>query len=266
MRSSVRAEYVPVTHVSRPLVALLVGTVLFFALWLVALKPSSGGSANGGTPSGPGGLGQYQSAVNEAKNSVKQQNAQSATAGNIPGTSTASNAASTTPATSTPAPTTPAATPATTAGTAAHAAVRAHAKVHAVTHAKTHAVTHAKTHAVTHAEAAANVSGPRHRYNVIATALREHKVLAVLFYNPAGADDQVVRHELASIPTYRGQVVKLIVPVAELSRYTTITTQVMVSTTPTLVLIGRDRQASTITGFASQFELATRVANAVAAK
>ena len=98
---------------------------------------------------------------------------------------------------------------------------------------------------------------------MISAALREHKVLAILFYNPAGADDEAVKHELASIPTHRGRVVKLIVPVAELSRYTTITTQVMVSTTPTLVLIGRNHQASTITGFESSFELATRVANLV---
>jgi len=226
-----------------------VGTVLFFALWLVALKPSSGGAS-----SGSGGLGQYQSAINDAKGSVKQQNAQSASAGNTPGTSTArshasapASGAASAPAGSTPATTS---TPASIAGSAVHPAVRGHAK----------------THAVTHAKPAAHVSGLRHRYNVIATALREHKVLAILFYNPAGADDQAVKHELAAIPTYRGQVVKLIVPVAELSRYTTITTQVMVSTTPTLVLIGRNAQASTITGFASQFELATRIANAVAAK
>ncbi len=234
------------THVSRPLIALLVGTVVFFALWIVALKP---GGSSSGTPSGQGGLGQYQSAINQAKNSVKQQNGQSANAANIPGTATTGTpAASSTPAASiAPASTTPA--------TTADPATRSHAKVRTAAHAKTHAATHAK--------AAAHVSGPRHRYNVITAALREHKVLAILFYNPAGADDQAVKHELDSIPTYRGRVVKLIVPVAELSRYATITTQVMVSTTPTLVLIGRNRQASTITGFASQFELATRVANLV---
>jgi len=56
-----------VTHVSRPLIGLLVGAVLFFALWIVALKPSSGSSP------GSGGLGQYQGAINAARNSAKLQ-------------------------------------------------------------------------------------------------------------------------------------------------------------------------------------------------
>jgi hypothetical protein len=246
------------THVSRPLVALLVGTVAFFALWIVALKPSS--SSSGGAPSGVG----YQSAINAAQNSVKAQNQQSANAGSIPGTS------STTPpaTTSTPAATT--STPATTT-TPGHARAKHHSaathKHHSATAAhKHHAVAAHKApkHSVAAVPApAVHVHGARHRFNVVTTALREHKVLAVLFYNPAGSDDQAVKREIKSIPTYKGSVVKLVVPISELSRYTSITTQVMVSTTPTLVLIDRHRQASLITGYATGFEIATEVASAV---
>jgi hypothetical protein len=39
--------------------------------------------------------------------------------------------------------------------------------------------------------------------------IRAGKVVAVLFYNGAAADDQAMRHELAALPTHRGQVVKL---------------------------------------------------------
>jgi hypothetical protein len=102
--------------------------------------------------------------------------------------------------------------------------------------------------------------------NVVVAALREHKVLAILFYNPAGPDDRAVKHELNSVPSYRGRVVKLAVPVSELSRYTAITTQVEISTTPTLVIVDRNLQATMISGFASQFEIATRVATAVETK
>jgi hypothetical protein len=244
------------THVSRPLVALLVGTVLFFALWMVALKPSS--SSSGGAPTG---VGRYQSAVNQAKNSVKAQNQQSANAGTIPGTATPTPA-TTTPA-ATPATTTPAATPSTPTQPAAHAPAKHHSAAAAHKH---HAVAAHKApkHSIPAVLApAVHVHGARHRFSVVTTALREHKVLAVLFYNPAGSDDQAVKREIKSIPTYKGRVVKLTVPISELSRYTSITTQVMVSTTPTLVLIDRHSQASLITGYAAGFEIATEVASAV---
>ncbi|HEY5317711.1 MAG TPA: hypothetical protein VIJ20_07005, partial [Solirubrobacteraceae bacterium] len=64
------------THVSRPLLGLLVATVLFFTLWLVALKPSSS------TTKGGSGLGQYQSAINAAKGSAASQNHAAAAGGN----------------------------------------------------------------------------------------------------------------------------------------------------------------------------------------
>lgn len=259
------------THVSRPLVALLVGTVAFFALWIVALKP---GSSSSGTPSGQGGVGRYQSAINAAKNSVKAQNQQSANAGGIPGTATttpsanasapSANASAQSATSSTPATKTTAASTSTPAKPATHARV----KRHAVAAHEHHATATAKRHAIAAPKAtipapAVHVPGARHRFNVVTTALREHKVIAILFYNPAGADDQAVRHELASIPTYKGSVVKLTVPISELSRYTAITTQVMVSTTPTLVLIDRHHQASLVTGYATGFEIGTLVASAL---
>jgi hypothetical protein len=246
------------THVSRPLIGLLVGAVLFFALWIVALKPSSNGSTGGG----PSGLGQYQSDINRAKNSVALQDHQSATAGNIPGSSTTPGAATTAPATnSTPASAkTPASTkaPATTVGTVTKAPVKAASHPHATPTHKSHVVVVHK--AVIHPPSA------RQGLNAVVTALREHKVLAILFYNPAAVDDRAVKHELNSISTYKGRVVKLAVPVSQLSRYTAITTQVEISTTPTLVLVNRSLQATMITGFASQFEIATLVATAVETK
>ena len=57
-------------HVSRPLIALLVGTVAFFALWIVALKPQTSGN-------GSGGKAPLQSAVDKAHAAVAQSNAAS---------------------------------------------------------------------------------------------------------------------------------------------------------------------------------------------
>src|SRR5436305_11753005 len=55
----------------KPLIGLLLGTVAFFALWLVALKPHSSASSNGGTQ---GGVGQYQSAINKAHGAATTSN------------------------------------------------------------------------------------------------------------------------------------------------------------------------------------------------
>jgi hypothetical protein len=99
----------------------------------------------------------------------------------------------------------------------------------------------------------------RHRLDKVTAALRARKALALLFYNPAAADDVAVKDELRAVPSHGGRVVKLAVPIKDLSRYPVITTQVPVSESPTLVLIDRRRQATTLVGFAGGFEITHRV-------
>jgi len=101
------------------------------------------------------------------------------------------------------------------------------------------------------------------RLDVVQRALRDHTVVALLFYNPAAADDQALTQELALVPNDRGTVVKLAVPVSELSRYTVATSQVPINSSPTLVVIDRQRRATEVVGFADAFEIAQRVANAL---
>jgi hypothetical protein len=211
------------TNVSRPLIALLIGTVAFFAVWIVALKPSPSTSTAGGGP----GLGSYQGAINSAHNAVSSSKA-------------AARAVETASATSTPAVTsTPAAT--STPATAPTA--------------------------TTPAVAASTTAPPaRVRLNAVQHALKAHKVVALLFYNPAAADDVAVKHELAAIATHKGAVIKVSVPLTELSRYTTVTNQVQVQYSPTLVLIDRHARATTIVGFTDTFEIANRIDNALAGR
>src|SRR5947209_3892515 len=68
--------------------------------------------------------------------------------------------------------------------------------------------------------------------------------------------------ELAAAATH-SVVVKVAVPVSAISSFTMLTNTVPVSTSPTLILIDRDGNASTITGFADRFEIAQRL-NALA--
>lgn len=212
------------THASRPLIGLLVATVACFAVWTVALKPSSS-SSGGGTKST--GMGSYQSAIDKAHQSVKTSDAASAAHGGTVVTA-----------------------PTSTTGAGE------------VT--KTQATTQAKaTPAVT--AAPVTVSPAQQRANATENALRANKVVALLFYNPAAADDRAVKAELTTIPARGSQVVTIEVPLSEAGRYTFITDNIELDTSPTLLLIDRARQASTIEGYAARFEIAQRVDDALAA-
>lgn len=203
-------------RVSRPLIGLLVATVAVFALWIIALKPSSSSNSSSGGPS----TSALQSAIASAHQAVTTSNNAGARDG-APVT--------TTPATSA----TPAATQAQTA--AAEATIKL-------------------------------ANATNHRVGVVTAALRAHKVLALLFYNPAATDDLAVKQELKTVPTHGRRVVKLAAPVGELARYAVVSNQIPVSFSPTLVLIDRSGRASTIVGFADRFEIAQRVTDALATR
>jgi hypothetical protein len=230
---------VAMDRVSRPLVGLLVATVAFFALWVVALKPSSSSSSSGG-------LGQYQGAINSAHAAVGLSNRTSAAQGGTIASSTpapaAAHPAATTPATAATAP-----VPKTSATTAAKPAVQTAPKATTPVFKGTPRTT----------------AG---RVQTVLIALRAHKVLALLFYNPAAADDNAVARELRTIPTEHGRVVPLAVPISELSNYAAVTSQVAVTGSPTLVFVDRSHQASTIVGYASRFEIVQRVADSLAVR
>jgi hypothetical protein len=192
------------------MIGLLVATIAFFAVWTVALKPSSS--------SGP-----------------------------------ASSSSSPAPAASQPKAAAPAHADASHAS-ASHVAA-AHASATSASAAKPAAKPVVK-HTVS----------PRQRQSLIENGLNHHKVLAILFFNPAAADDQAVKHELDEIPAQGGKVVKLAVPLSELTRYPVITNQVQVTESPTLVLIDGQRKADLLTGYLDQLELSQRVSDAVAVK
>jgi hypothetical protein len=230
--------------VSRPLIALLIGTVALFGLWFVALKPGGSSSGSGGKQA----LSTYGSDIAKARQAVA--------------TSNRSNAAAAGEAQPQHAP--PATSPART--TAASASTNAAAS-------KSSTKPNAPTARAENSKPSSTVSGAssttpatQHRLDAVTRALDAHKVVALLFYNPASADDRAVARELDAVPRHHGGVVKLAVPLSELSRYTVVTTQVPVNLSPTLVLIDGRRQATTIVGFADRFEIAERVADALAAK
>ncbi|MGH2883363.1 MAG: hypothetical protein ACRDPA_11825 [Solirubrobacteraceae bacterium] len=234
----------------RPLIALLVATLAAFGLWYVELKPSS--SSSGGSSQG---VGAYQSAINQAHQAVK--------------ISGAANAKLGAPTSTGPAPKSPTTTNATAAKAAPATATSANATPATKTAVPAKPAAHAKT--VTHtksapAKPAAKTLSKAQQVSLVKNAIESHKVVAVLFYNTAASDDQAMDHELASVPTHGGNVVKLAAPVSELSSFGMITQQVPVVTAPTLVVIDASRQATTLTGFADPLVISQMVADALAAK
>ncbi len=232
-------------HVSRPLIALLVGTVAFFALWLVALKPSGGGA-------GSQKPGVYVSAIAKAHQAVAVSAAASVAHGGtvVPSARpAAAGATAHTPATATATTPVTASTPAT---------------AHAPATANHPATTIFKTGTAWRAQRPSASAADR-RASAVARAIQANKTLALLFYNAAGADDRAVRQELAAVPAHRGRVLRLAVPLNELARYAVVTNQVRVNGSPTLVVIDGAHHATTIVGFADRFEIAQLVADALAA-
>ena len=221
----------------KPLIGLLLGTVAFFAIWMVALKPHS--SSSGGSQ---GGVGQYQPAINQAHQAVTTSNQANAKLGAPTATTSATTPAATTQATTAPAK------PVTKA------------KGAPVANAKAKSAPAAKPTAQTSSAAAATAA------QTVGTAIRAGKVVAILFYNDAAADDRAVKTELAAIPTHGGQVVKVAVPVSQLIQFSSLTQTVDVNTAPELVLIDHARQASTLVGYADGVEIAQRIDDALASK
>lgn len=227
---------------SRSLIALLIGTVVFFALWMFALKGSSSSTGSGGSSKG-GALGQYQSDINAARKAVGTSNASNAASGNLDATSSSGGAAASTGSTKS-------AKPASSTASTSHSTAKS-------THSTKNNPT-AATGKAHRQSAAASVS-------TVEQAVNSHKVVALLFYNPWAADDQAVKQELTAVPTHKGAVVKLAVPLNEASSFTAVTQQVPLNFSPTLVLIGANDQASEIVGYTDSFEIDQRVDDALTA-
>jgi hypothetical protein len=217
-------------HVSRPLIALLIATVVLLALWLVALKP--GGSGTGGSSNQ--GLSHYQADINAAHHAVTTANAASAAAG--------ASAAPGSPA----------------------AAAPTHTATAPVKRAASTATVKPPAGARPSVKPAAGARSAASRLTAVQRALHLHKVVALLFLNPAAPDDWAVGQELARVSSHGGKVFKLAVPLSEIGRYAAITNQVPVNFSPTLVLVAPNGQANEIVGYADPFEISQRVEDALA--
>src|SRR4051794_6389962 len=248
-----------VDQVSRPMQIALVAVVLLAGMWFTVLKPKSGDSASSFTPvqrttaaapPSAGATGTAAPGVKGLATAVDKAKAASATsdAANARVQAATGSAATVTGS--------PAAAQATATAKAKHgAATSAKAKAKAATPAAAKSGAKAAT---TKAATAADVD-PSDR---LLAFLDKGKVLVMLFEGK-GADDKAARRAVHLTARHDAKhVVSAYIPITDVGKYEAITTDVQVLTSPTILVIGKDRKATPLTGFVDAAVVAQAVGDA----
>jgi hypothetical protein len=93
--------------------------------------------------------------------------------------------------------------------------------------------------------------------------LKQGKMVAILFWNPKSSVDEVVQHELQAVAGARGE--KLAVHDAravQVGSFGSITRDVQVFATPTILIVNRRGQTTSLTGLADTFSIEQAIAEA----
>jgi hypothetical protein len=83
----------------------------------------------------------------------------------------------------------------------------------------------------------------------VAKAIGKQKVLVLLFWNRASADDRAVRSELRDVDRWDGRVHVQAAPIRTISRYGRITRGADVEQSPSVVVVDPELRAETLVGF-----------------
>jgi hypothetical protein len=101
----------------------------------------------------------------------------------------------------------------------------------------------------------------------VAKAVAEKKILVMLFWNPKAADDRAVRREMRSVGSrHRKDVFVHIADVKNISRYAPVTRGANVEQSPSVVVVGRDRQATLLEGYSDRETIRQAVYDALRTK
>lgn len=151
------------------------------------------------------------------------------------------------------------------------AASRAHSAAAAGSRAVTRTHSSSSTHsssATAHHPAASTPSrapkgGDASRALTVERQLRQGKVVLLLFWNPRSFDDQAVHSQVqAASGALKGKVAADYAKPGEVSAFGTVTRDVSVLQTPTLLLINRKGLTTTITGLTDAFSIEQAVREA----
>jgi hypothetical protein len=101
------------------------------------------------------------------------------------------------------------------------------------------------------------------------TVLREisqGKVVVMLFWSADSADDVATRGAVRGLNRHHGKVKVHVVPIGKVGQYGSITRDVKIAQSPTLLIIGKHGQTRTIVGLSEPKELGQAVGDAIAGR
>jgi hypothetical protein len=113
---------------------------------------------------------------------------------------------------------------------------------------------------------AAKRSAGEARDGAVVRDLERGKVVVLLFWNPAAADDVAARGALRELDLHGGKVVVRIVPITRVAQYASVTSGVKIAQSPTTLVIGRKGHTRAIVGLTDPQELSQAVGDALAAR
>jgi hypothetical protein len=218
-----------VSQISPPVRVLLVLSVMFMAAWMTILKPSEEVVPAADVPAATAAQtapGQQVSAAKDAVAGADARNGQAEVAAD--GVTDGSSAAAATGSVPATASTTGAAAP-------------------------------GKSEAVKAGEAGGLPLS-------VLKGIADRKVVVLLFWNSNASDDRAVRRELKGIDRHDGKVVVEVAPLGKVAGYQQITRGANVDQSPTVVVVDRNRQVQTLTGFSDRQTIDQAISDALRAK
>lgn len=108
------------------------------------------------------------------------------------------------------------------------------------------------------------VRGETRRERVVLREIRQGKVVVMLFWSSAGADDVATRRALRSVNRRNGKVRVHVIPIGRVGDYDAITSGLTIAQSPTTLIIGRNGRVRTIVGLTEPTELGQAVTDAIA--
>ena len=146
------------------------------------------------------------------------------------------------------------------AATARHASSASSAGAATARHSTTSAAAIAhKAHSATtgHARAAAAARAQQAAQQaVLQRELRHGRVVLLLFWNPKSTDDAAVRKQVQAVAAHqKGKVAVHMALAGQVGRYGSVTREVQVYQTPTLLVVGKTGLAVTMTGLVDQYAI-----------
>jgi hypothetical protein len=114
--------------------------------------------------------------------------------------------------------------------------------------------------------AAATRTAGQRRDAAVVRDLKRGKIVVLLFWNPAAADDVAARGALRELDLHGGKVVVRVVPISRVAQYASVTSGVKITQSPTTLVIGREGHARAIVGLTDPHEISQAVGDALAGR